>query len=54
VPRKRSDERALNTWVSPSFSGTVERVASAEGLSKSALVRRALVAYMLPPDGDDA
>ena len=52
MPRDRSTEPLLGARLSPSFSGTVERVASAQGLSKSALVRRALVAYVLP-DGSD-
>lgn len=52
--RDRSAEPLIGARLSPSLVGTVERVAGAQGLSKSALVRRALIAYVLPEDGDDA
>jgi hypothetical protein len=53
VARKRDAEQAVTVWTPSPFAGTVERVAASQGLSRSALVRRALVAYVLSPDGDD-
>jgi hypothetical protein len=53
MSRKRDGEQAVTVWTPSPFAGTVERVAGAQGVSRSALVRRALVAYVLP-DGDDA
>jgi hypothetical protein len=46
MPRKRDTDRALNTWASPEFSGAVESAAAARGLSKAALIRRALASYL--------
>jgi hypothetical protein len=54
MPRDRSGEPLLGVRLSRSFAGTVERVAASQGLSKSDFTRRALIAAVLPPDGDDA
>jgi Ribbon-helix-helix protein, copG family len=48
VPAKDGD-RLVGAYTSAPLSGTVERTARARGLSKSALIRRALVAYLLLP-----
>lgn len=53
MPRDRSGEPLLGVRLSRPFAGTVERAAASEGLSKSDLTRRALVAYVLHPDGSD-
>jgi predicted transcriptional regulator len=45
--RDRSGEPLLGARLSPALTGTVERVAKARHISKSALVRAALVAYLL-------
>lgn len=43
----KDGEKLIGAYAHPPLAGTVERVASARGISKSALVRRALVAYLL-------
>lgn len=52
MARKRDAEQAVTVWTPSPFAGTVARVANARGLSRPEMVRRALLAYVLSPDGD--
>jgi hypothetical protein len=48
MPRKRDDEKLVGAYAPSPFAGFVERVAATRGVSKSALIRQALVDYVLP------
>jgi hypothetical protein len=44
----KDDDKLIAAYVPSPLAGAVERAATAKGLTKSALVRRALIAYVLP------
>jgi hypothetical protein len=47
MTRRGANTRAVNTWVPPAFGRTIDRIAESRGMSKAALVREALIAYLL-------
>ena len=46
MPRDRKDEPLIGVRATPSFTSAVESAAAARGLSKSAMIRRALASYL--------
>jgi hypothetical protein len=48
MPRKRDEEKLIGAYTPSPFARFVERVAATRGVSKSALIRQALVDYVLP------
>lgn len=48
MARRERDSEIVGSRMPVPFAGTVGRIAALEGVSKSTLIRRALLAYLLP------
>jgi ribbon-helix-helix CopG family protein len=51
--RDRSDEPLIGVRVGPSFAKALASAAAVQGTSKSSVIRRALIDYLLPRSADD-
>jgi hypothetical protein len=49
----KDGDRLVGAYVPPSFAKALASAANVQGASKSSVIRRALIAYLLPRQGDD-